>query len=485
LRGSQLRFDFAIGGRPRIHLRQFFWLPPAMDSGQSDQASHEASTFLKRSWIRNGVYAFAIMAAIVFAADAFPPARALSSYFQLLGYLLGGTAAGYYFSQDLDRRKIGFQPRDGIILWFVCAIALIAGIFAGGMLARAIGGGRLSSAFGSIARSVLGSGSWMTTAGSVVLALFGIALGHDIYLQQFTMLRPLSREKAAEVRQVASSLQPLTEAMHRFGRAFTVEQLQSILPEQARSSYVGAPGTTGDRQLMGEVLISLRDQGLLTLKDGMINITPKGENLLSISRYVGGLRERGEEGAELCAYCGRPLKLSDKLMRLTYYGKPYTMHYSERDGLSIFGRLPYIDKMLGLRPAEVARPVYLKPKVLPTVDHKAALALGLVGGGLALASYVLIVLNAKHLPIPTEVSFFSGTLLSVSLIFALCGIIGGLLTYLDPGGSYGGTMMLALLLFALPFIGLTRQIVFAGYYASVGLIAIGGAISLRAHTVMA
>jgi len=41
------------------------------------------------------------------------------------------------------------------------------------------------------------------------------------------------------------------------------------------------------------------------------------------------------------------------------------------------------------------------------------------------------------------------------------------------------------ILFAMPFIGLTRQVVFAGYYASVGLIAIGGAISVRAHTMMA
>jgi len=455
-----------------------------MDSAYRGPASPEVSGFLKRSYIRNGLYAFAIMVAIVLGAGLFPPARSLGSYLQLIGYLLGGAAAGYYFSQDLDRKKIGFQPRDGIILWLVCAIGLIGAIFVAGILEKAIEGGGLAGVLGQTARSVFGSGNATTTAASLVLALFGIALGHDIYAQQFTMLKPLSREKAAEVRELASSLQPLSEAMHRFGRSFSLEQLCSVLPEQARSA-APASGGMGDRHQMEEVLIGLREQGVLTMKDGMINITPKGENLLSISRYVAGLRERGEEGAELCAYCGRPLRLSDKLMRLTYYGKPYTMHYTEREGVSIFGRLPYIDKVLGLRPAEVARPVYLKPKVLPTMDHKAALGLGLVGAGLAFASYGFIVLNARSLPIPSEVSFFGGTLLSVSLIFGLCGVIGGLLTYVDPGSSYGGAMMLALLLFAMPFIGLTRQVVFAGYYASVGLIAIGGAISVRAHTMMA
>ncbi len=449
----------------------------------SEPSSPEITSFMKRSYIRNAVYAFAVMAAVVLGGRVFPPARSLGSYLQLIGYLLGGAAAGYYFSQDLDRKRIGFQPRDGIILWLACAVALIAAIFVAEILGRVVEGARLGGVLGQTARSIFGSGS-LETAASVVLALFGIALGHDIYVQQFTMLKPLSREKAAEVRELASSLQPLSEAMHRFGRDFSLEQLYSILPEQARSA-VPASGAMGERRQIDEVLIGLKDQGVLTMQDGMINITPKGENLLSISRYVAGLRERGEEGAELCAYCGRPLRLSDKLMRLTYYGKPYTMHYTEREGVSIFGRLPYIDRVLGLRPAEIARPVYLKPKVLPTMDHKAALGLGLVGAGLALASYCFIVLNATSLPIPSEVSFFGGTLLSVSLIFALCGIIGGLLTYVDPGSSYGGAMMLALLLFAMPFIGLTRQVVFAGYYASVGLIAIGGAISVRAHTMMA
>lgn len=456
-----------------------------MDSADRGPSPPEVSSFMKRSYIKNGIFAFVIMVAIVLAGDLFPPARALGSYLQLVGYLLGGAAAGYYFSQDLDRKKIGFQPRDGIVLWLVCAVALIAAIFVAGILGRVIEGAGLGGALGGIARSVFGSGSITTTAASLVLALFGIALGHDIYVEQFTMLRPLSREKAAEVRELAYSLQPLAEAMHRFGKGFTLEQLYSVLPEQARSGGAPVSGAMVEKHQMGEVLIGLKEQGILTMKDGMISITPKGENLLSISRYVAGLRERGEEGAELCGYCGRPLRLSDKLMRLNYYGKPYTMHYSEREGVSIFGRLPYIDKVLGLRPAEIARAVYLKPKVLPTMDHKAALGLGLVGAGLALASYSFIVLNASSLPIPSEVSFFGGTLLSVSLIFALCGIIGGVLTYADPGSSYGGAMMLALLLFAMPFIGLTRQVVFAGYYASVGLIAIGGAISVRAHTMMA
>jgi hypothetical protein len=233
---------------------------------------------------------------------------------------------------------------------------------------------------------------------------------------------------------------------------------------------------------MDETLSGLQDQGVLTMADGVITITGKGENLLSISRFVGRVEEVGGEGADLCGYCGRPLKLSDKLMRINYYGEPRLMHYAEREGVRIFGRLPYIDKVLGLKPAEVSRPVYGRAQVLATIDHKAALTLGIMGATFAMASYTWMMLNADSLPIPTEVSFFGGTLLSVSLIFAFCGVAGGLLTYLDPGRSYGGVLMLALIFFALPFVGLTAQAVFGGYYAAVGLIAVGGAISVKART---
>jgi hypothetical protein len=218
------------------------------------------------------------------------------------------------------------------------------------------------------------------------------------------------------------------------------------------------------------------------MENGMITITSKGENLLSISRFVGGMRERGDEGADLCAYCGRPLKLSDKLLRITYYGEPRLMHYAEREGVRIFGRLPYIDKVLNLKPAEVAKPFYERARVIATVDHKAALLLGVLGAAFAMASYSWMILNSSSLPIPTEVSFFGGTLLSVSLIFAFCGVAGGLITFMHPESSYGGAMMLALLFFALPFVGLTMQTVFGGHYASVGLIAIGGLISVKART---
>jgi len=423
--------------------------------------------------LKNGGYALIIMAVLVLGGRLFPPFRVLSSYLRLVGYLVGGAAAGYYFSQDLDRKKIYFQTRDGVLLWLACSLGFVVAIILGGTLAEAIRGSGVGSAMFGMIRSLFSTGSATTTAASLVLALLGIALGRDIYLEQFTMLRPLSREKAAEVREVTSSMQPLIEARHKYGRSFTRDQLAELMPVR------------GDGTSVEEALSGLKDQGIVSLDGDRIGITDKGEDLLSISRFVGGLRERGEEGAELCAYCGRPLRLSDKLMRINYYGKAYLMHYSEREGVRIFGRLPYIDKVLGLKPVEVSRRVYERAKVFPTVDHKAALTLGILGAAFAMVSYSWIMVSAKTLPIASDVSFFGGTLLSVSLIFAVCGVLGGLLTYTHPGSSYGGAMMLALLFFAMPFIGLTRQFVFGGYYAAVGLIAIGGLIGVKAHTKMA
>ena len=432
----------------------------------------ENAAFIKRSYVKNGGYALVIMVLLVLGGYLFPPFKMLGSYLRLVGYLVGGAAAGYYFSQDLDRKKIDFQTRHGLLLWLACAVAFIGGIMLAGTVARMIQGSSLVPALSGMVRSLFSTGSATTTAASLVLGLLGIALGRDIYLEQFTMLKPLSREKAVEVREFTYLVRPLIEARHRFGRSFTLNQLSDLLPD--RTQWASVDGTISD----------LKDQGLVTVENGTITITSKGENLLYISRFVSGLRERGEEGAELCAYCGKPLRLSDKLMRINYYGKPYTMHYAEGEGVRIFGRLPYIDKVLGLKPAEVARHVYRKAKVLPTVDHKASMVLGILGAAFAMISYSWMMINAESLPIASEVSFFGGTLLSVSLIFALCGIMGGLLTYINPGRSYGGGLMLALLFFAMPFICLTREVVFGGYYASVGLIAIGGVISLKAHAKM-
>jgi hypothetical protein len=443
-----------------------------MGSGEGDDRSYDRQGYVRRSQLKNGVLAFVVMFIVVVVAALYPPAQMLRSYLPVVAYLVGGVTAGYYFSQDLDRKEIQFQSRDGLILWGVCVVGLIAAAFAAGTPIRVLMDGQsVSQAFRGIASTIFGQ----VGAGNagLVLALFGIAVGHDMYHQQFTMLKPLSREKAAQVRELTHSVQPLIEARHRFGRSFTPDQLAGLLPDPNQKAS------------MDMTLSQLMDQGLVRLESGVISVTSKGENLLSISRFVAGTKERGEEGADLCAYCGRPLKLSDKLMRLNYYGKSYLMHYSEREGVRIFGRLPYIDRVLDLHPAEIARPVYEKPKVLPTIDHKVTLVLGIAGALFAMASYSWIMVNARILPIASEVSFFGGTLLSVSLIFALCGVVGGLLTFLDPGGSYGGAMMLALLFFATPFIALTQQVVFGGYYASVGLIAVGGIISVKAHPRMA
>lgn len=443
-----------------------------MSDDQVGYSPAENAAYVKRAYLKNAAYPFAIMAVAFAIANLYPPAEMLSSYVQVVAYIIGGAAAGYYFSQELDRRGIHFQTRDGLILWAATAISLAAAVFAIGIPIRVLVDGRtVASAISGIARTIYGQ--IQAGPAGLVLALFGIAIGHDMYHQQFTMLKPLSREKRAEVREVAHSVQPLIEARHRFGRSFTRDQLAALLPDESE---------WGD---IDETMLGLREQGVLELREGVITITPKGENLLTVSRFVGGFEEKGEEGSDICAYCGRPLKLSDKLMRINYYGEPRLMHYAEREGVRIFGRLPYIDKVLGLKPAEVVRPAYEEVRVLPTVDHRAALALGLLGAAFAMASYVWIITNADSLPIPTEVSFFGGTLLAVSLIFALCGVIGGLWTYVNPGGSYGGAMMLSLLFFATPFVALTMEMVFGGYYAAVGLIAVGGLISVRARTRMA
>ncbi len=442
-----------------------------MESNQGDYSPADNASYVKRTYLKSSIYPFVIMVITFLVASLYPPAQSVGFYIQVMAYIAGGAAAGYYFSQDLDRRNIQFQTRDGLVLWLVTAMALTAAVFAAGVPMRVLVRGQaLGVAFSGIARTIYGQ--IQAGPAGLVLALLGIAVGHDMYHQQFTMLRPLSKQKRAEVQELTHSVQPLIEARHRFGRSFTPQQLSGLLPE-------------GEWGSMDETLSGLRDHGVVEMVDGVITITSKGDNLLSISRFVGGLKERGEEGADLCAYCGKPLRLSEKLMRVNYYGEPRLMHYSEREGVRIFGRLPYIDRFLGLKPAEVARPIYERPRVFPTADHKAALALGVVGAALAITSYSWMMINANSLPIPTEVSFFGGTLLSVSLIFAFLGVGGGLLTYLDPGGSYGGVMMLALLFFATPFVGLTLQMVFGGYYAAVGLIAVGGIISLRARTKMA
>jgi len=435
----------------------------------ADYSPAENAEYIKRSYLKNGAYAFIIMVIFVLLASLYPPFQQVRSYLQIVAYLVGGTAAGYYFSQDLDRRNISFQTRDGLILWLVSSVGLLAGIFAAGIPVRVlIQGQGLVPALNAIVNTIFGQID-PNNAG-LVLAILGIAMGHDMYHQQFTMLKPLSRETRKEVREISHSLQPLVEARHKYGRSFTPVQLEGLLLDETQ------------RGSMGETLSGLRDQGIIEMGGGMITITGKGENLLSISRFVGGMKEGGEEGADLCAYCGHPLKLSEKLLRINYYGEPRLMHYTEREGVRIFGRLPYIDKVLDLKPAEVSRPFYERARVIPTVDHKAALALGIIGAAFAMISYSWMILNSGSLPIPTEVSFFGGTLLSVSLIFAFCGLAGGLLTFLHPESSYGGAMMLALLFFALPFVGLTMQTVFGGHYAAVGLIAVGGLISVKART---
>ncbi len=444
-----------------------------MSSSSEEHASRDIARLVRRSYLKNAAYAFLVMFGLVMLGRVFPPFRTFGSYIQLVGYLIGGAAAGYYFSQDLDREKVSFQTKDGILLWVICAVCFVFAIASASAFDALLNSRAAGRSFVSALASLLGTGQATTTAASAVLGLLGIAMGRDIYQEQFTMLKPLTREKRVEVMQLASSVQPLVEARHRFGPRFTRDQLSSLLPGGM------------DRAPMEHTISDLERQGVLEVAGGIINVTSKGENLLSISRFVGGLRERGDEGAELCAYCGRPMRISDKAMRLNYYGKAYMMHYSEREGVRIFGRLPYVDRLLNLKPAEVARPAYEKPTVFATLDHKAAMMLGFLGAGLALASYTLMITRAEALPIASDVSFFSGTLLSVSLIFALCGMAGGLLTYLNPGSSYGGVMMLALLLFAAPFVGLTRQAVFGGYYAAVGLIAIGGLIAIKAHTRMA
>ena len=191
------------------------------------------------------------------------------------------------------------------MLWLVAAVAIIAGIFAAGVPIRVLIDGRsLFSALSSVARTIFGQ----IQAGSagLVLALLGIAIGHDMYYQQFTMLKPLSREKREEVKELTHTMQPLIEARHMFGRTFTPDQLRQVVEHE------GSWGT------MAETLSSLEDQGIIDMRDGVISVTAKGENLLSVSRFVGGLKERGEEGADLCAYCGKPLRLSEKLMRVNY-----------------------------------------------------------------------------------------------------------------------------------------------------------------------
>ncbi len=438
----------------------------AMDASGGEDSPTELNQRLKRAYWRNALLAFVVMALLSVFVAFFPPARPLASYLRLIGYLVGGAAAGYYFCQELDRNKIGFETRYGVVLWIASSVALIVAIFVVEMPIRILLHGQgIWRAFIGVATLVFGQIN-PNNAG-LVLALFGIAIGHDMYYEQFTMLRPLSREKVAEIHEFTSLVQPLSEARHRFGRSFTVDQLSELVPDSERLS---------------ELLSGLKKQGILEVSDGKVTITAKGDNVLSISRFIGiGAREE-VEGADICAYCGRPLKLSDKLMRINYYGKTYVMHYSEREGVRIFGRLPYIDRVLGLKPAEISRPVYEKPNILPTVDHKASLALGISGAILAVLSYAWMMGNVDRLPIATEVSFFGGTLLSISLIFAAAGIIGGVLSYLNPGNSHGASIMIALLAFAAPFIGLTRQMVFGGYYASVALIAIGGVIALRAQT---
>lgn len=429
----------------------------------------EHSHLVRRGYAKNALYAFAIMSVFVAIAYLFPPFAMLRSYVILTAYLVGGAAAGYYFSQDLDSEDVYFQTRYGIILWAACAVAFIIAILAAGTASMALTGRSIGDAFMRSVRSILSESSATTTAASLVLGLLGIALGRDIYLEQFTMLAPLSRQKAEEIREVTHSVQPLIEARHRYGKAFSKDQLSELIAEHRTEAS------------LDEVLSDLMDRGVLEVSGNTIRITDKGNNLLSISRFVGEVEGVSGEG-DVCAYCGRPIGLSEKVMRINYYGKPYVMHYSEREGVRIFGRLPYIDKVLGLKPAEVSKPVYERANVVPTIDHKAVLALGLLGAAIALGSYGWMMLRANALPVASEVSFFGATLLSVSLIFAACGLLGGAVSYLRPGTSYGAAIMLALAFFALPFIAMTRHMVFGGYYASVGLIAIGGVIALKAHT---
>ncbi len=439
-----------------------------MSSPESNLSSEERALLLRKGYVRNGGYAFLIMAIFVLIGYLFPPFAMLRSYLILAAHLVAGTAAGYYFSQDLDSKDISFQTKQGVTLWLICSVAFIGGILLAGTSSLLVKGTALETALTRVAKSLFDPDSLMTTAASLVLGLLGIALGRDIYLEQFTMLSPLSKAKAKEVREITHSVQPLIEARHKYGRSFTKNQLSEFFAEEPEVS-------------MDEVLSDLMDQGVLRVSGGSITITSKGSKLLSVSRFVEGIEDASGEGG-ICAYCGRPIRLSDKVMRIEYYGKPYLMHYSEREGVRIFGRLPYIDRVLGLKPAQVSKPVYREAEVLPTIDHKVVVALGLLGAGLALGSYTWLMINADLLPVATEVSFFGGTLLSVSLIFACCGLLGAFLSYFKPGKSYGGGVMIGLFLFALPFIVMTRQIVFGGYYVSVVLIAIGGVISLKSQT---